>query len=138
LVASLARAARLEPTLDLIGFLAFFAESLGEPLYQARPPTGYPDDSDHWSTGGTLITRFNTVAQLAAADALLGIDWGVEGGPTPELVDALAARLLPRLPDARTRRETIEHVDGLGVIPDAQRVREAATLLLSSPDFLRH
>src|SRR5262249_11192868 len=32
---------------------------LGEPLYEAQAPTGYPDSADAWVNSGTLLGRMN-------------------------------------------------------------------------------
>ncbi len=39
---------------------------LGQPLYSAVPPTGYPDTGADWMSPGTLMTRLNIVTQLAS------------------------------------------------------------------------
>ncbi len=138
-LASLARATGL--SLDdsaVVDGLVFYAGLLGEPLYQARPPTGHPDASSYWAGGGTLVSRFNLLTLVTASDGVLGIDWGVTGGSASEIVDALAESLFPDGVDTATRSAAIDHVEGLGGLPDPLRVREAAMVLLASPDFMRH
>jgi uncharacterized protein (DUF1800 family) len=137
-VASLARASGIALEGDLLDGLVFYAGLLGEALYQAHPPTGYPDDSAYWASGGTLVSRLNLVSLLTDADLLLGIDWGVTTGTSAEIVDALVSRLLSGSVASDTREAAISRVDALGAVPDPVRVREAAALLLSSPDFMRH
>ena len=137
-LAGLARATELPLTPDLLNGIVFYSGLLGEGLYQARPPTGHPDDSEHWAAGGTLISRFNLVSAITAGDTALGIDWGVQGGTHEEVVDALIDRLFAAPIDPSTRRTAIQHVEALGGAPDPVRVREAATVLLASPDFMRH
>jgi len=39
--------------------------SLGEPLYQQQPPTGYPDFARTWINTGTLVARLNFAQALA-------------------------------------------------------------------------
>ena len=124
--------------LPLLDVLVFFSGLLGESVYQARPPTGHPDDSRFWASGGTLLGRFNLITSLVGADTLLGIDWGVSGGTDREIVDALVARIFENGVAASTRNAAIDHVARLGPVADAVRVREAATVLLASPDFMRH
>jgi uncharacterized protein (DUF1800 family) len=43
--------------------------SLGEPLYQCQPPTGYGDRADVWINTGTLVSRLNFVQSLAGSQA---------------------------------------------------------------------
>ncbi|HYM23505.1 MAG TPA: DUF1800 domain-containing protein [Vicinamibacterales bacterium] len=43
--------------------------SLGEPLYQQQPPTGYPDFARTWINTGTLVARLN-FAQAFAGNGL--------------------------------------------------------------------
>ena len=47
------------------GILARFLGRLGQPLYAAIPPTGYPDTGADWMSPGTLMTRLNFVTQMA-------------------------------------------------------------------------
>jgi uncharacterized protein (DUF1800 family) len=124
--------------ITLLEALAFTLGTLGEPLYQAHPPTGYPDESGHWANGGALVTRFKLVAQLAYADAPLGVDWGTSGGADAEIADAVGERVLPGGVSDATRSAVIDHLSFLALAPQPVRVREAGSLLLSSPDFMRH
>src|SRR5262249_27397506 len=73
LVASAARAlgARLEPYGSGPGpmsggaiTLARQVAKLGEPLYEARVPTGYPDMADAWVNAGALLNRMNFALAL--------------------------------------------------------------------------
>jgi uncharacterized protein (DUF1800 family) len=134
-IASLIRATEFDLTRDLAEILIGVPGVLGEPMFLAAPPTGFPDASSHWASGGTLVQRFNYARDVVGAD--LGIDWGVTSGTTDEIVDGVADRIRLGL-EAATRADVIRYVDGLGNIPDDQRVREAAAALLASPDFLRH
>ena len=38
---------------------------LGEPLYEAQPPTGYPDRAESWVNTGALLGRMNFALGLA-------------------------------------------------------------------------
>ena len=51
---------------DNPGVLARFLVRLGQPLYSAVPPTGYPDTGADWMSPGTLMTRLNFVTGLAS------------------------------------------------------------------------
>jgi uncharacterized protein (DUF1800 family) len=43
--------------------------SIGEPLYQCQPPTGYGDRTDVWINTGTLVSRLNFVQAVVANGA---------------------------------------------------------------------
>ena len=59
-------------------------QTLGMPLYQCQPPTGYRDSADTWANAGALIGRMNfalvlanrsaTLARVPSVEALLGSD----------------------------------------------------------------
>jgi hypothetical protein len=141
-LAGAARAMALPLTPEILDMLVSHAELMGEPLYQAHPPTGYPDASSHWASGGTLVSRFNYVSLFMADDVL--VDWlledklGISGGSAETIVDQLIETLFPGAVEETTRSLAIAHVEGLGGAPDAVRVREAATVLLASSDFMLH
>ncbi len=40
-------------------------KTMGEPLYQMLPPTGYPMTADHWMNSGALVDRLNFSLALA-------------------------------------------------------------------------
>lgn len=45
--------------------LAAAVGRLGEPLYEAEPPTGYPDRAEAWVNAGALLGRMNFALDLA-------------------------------------------------------------------------
>jgi len=145
-VASLARATDMQvddvplPGSDftLLDALVHFLDLMGEPLYRAAAPTGFPDESAYWASGGGLITRLRLVEGLAGADVLLGIDWGTSGGTNDEIVEAVAERLLAAPPSPSTREALLAHLLPYRGMPASVRIREAGALLLSSPDFMQH
>jgi uncharacterized protein (DUF1800 family) len=49
-------------TPQLLRYLA----RMGEPLFLAQPPTGYPDLGSSWISSDTLLTRMNFAAELVA------------------------------------------------------------------------
>ncbi|HVO96283.1 MAG TPA: DUF1800 domain-containing protein, partial [Terriglobales bacterium] len=63
-VASALRATRAETriTPQLLRYLA----RMGEPLFLAQPPTGYPDVGSSWISPDMLLTRMNFAADLVA------------------------------------------------------------------------
>jgi uncharacterized protein (DUF1800 family) len=64
-VASAARA--VNARLDAAGgfTLAAAVGEIGEPLYQAQPPTGHPDRAEAWVSTGALLARMNFALALA-------------------------------------------------------------------------
>lgn len=67
----------------LVGQIA----TLGEPLMQCQPPTGYPEDSRTWVSAGALISRLNFAVALAH-DRVPGV---VVPPPPPTAGDQLSA-----------------------------------------------
>ncbi len=63
-VASALRASRAETTItpQLLRYLA----RMGEPLFLAQPPTGFPDAGSSWVSADMLLTRMNFAADLIA------------------------------------------------------------------------
>src|SRR4029077_14762671 len=57
--AGLARAYGADPAQLLSNNLRNRVADMGEDLYNAGPPTGYPDVSGFWLSPGTAVKRFN-------------------------------------------------------------------------------
>jgi uncharacterized protein (DUF1800 family) len=146
--ASLARATGLDldyvidpnasQPITMLDALLFYMQLLGEPLLQARPPTGYPDDSEYWASGGSLVTRFKLISLISGADAVVGVDWGATHGNEDVIVRDVGQRLMPGGVSDTTRAAAQSHLAGFPLALDDMRIREAGALLLSSPDFMRH
>jgi uncharacterized protein (DUF1800 family) len=95
---------------------------MGEPLFLAQPPTGYPDVGSSWVSPDMLLTRMNFASDLVSN----------------------------RLPGARVRSDAVGTTDTVArlIAPDslspATRAalaetegREAVALLLAAPEFQR-
>ena len=67
-VASAFRATETNPTNPAA--LVYVLKTMGEPLYQMQPPTGYPMTADHWMNSAALVDRLNF--SLAMANSRLG------------------------------------------------------------------
>ena len=63
LVASAIRA--LNGTTDGSLRLVQMVARMGQPLYMAQPPTGFPDRGDYWMTNGGILERLNFAVALA-------------------------------------------------------------------------
>jgi uncharacterized protein (DUF1800 family) len=116
-----------------------YLRDLDEVPFEARPPVGYPDASPYWAGSGSLITRINAAERFARRANEYGIVWGVAGGTSQEIVDALARRLFPGgTLSGQSRDAAIAYVDTLSSRPAAERVWSAAAMLLAAPEFMRH
>jgi len=95
---------------------------MGEPLFLAQPPTGYPDVGSSWTSSDMLLTRMNFAADLVAN----------------------------RIPGSRVRLEDVGDRDSLArlVAPDAlspttrsalaeTEGSQAIALLMAAPEFQR-
>lgn len=137
LLASVARALGADPAQIDFNNLRQNARDMGESLYEAGPPTGYPDVSGFWTSPGTLITRFNEIERRARGRDGFVFTYPISGGTSEAIVDALIAMLLPGGASPDTRDTAIALADVL-TVTDTRRVEQTAALLMSSPEFLQH
>src|SRR5947199_190301 len=133
-VASAVRA--LGATVDAQGAfdLARASAEIGEPLYQAQPPTGYPDRAEAWVNSGALLARMNFALALARSRyPRVAVDPGsLVTGADPRSPDAVLDRLLAALVAVFQRGA----VDGLSmVVPHGDPAYAAArqTIALRPP-----
>ena len=138
LAASLARALGADPARLQPGVMARRTRDLGENLFGASPPTGYPDVSGFWTSPGSVLLRFNQIERSARHRDGFSFDLGVAAGSSEETVDALIAGLLPAGVSDETRGLAIAFLDLLEGQPDARRIEQASAFLLSAPEFLMH
>jgi uncharacterized protein (DUF1800 family) len=150
-VASAARA--LGASLDARGAfaLARATAEIGEPLYGAQPPTGYPDRAEAWVHAGALLGRMNfalalTQRRLAGvtvdpAALVTGVDRRDPEAALDRLLTALLhgrateetrAVLAAQLRDPQILRQT---PDDRG--PANTDLDTLAALVLGSPEFQR-
>ncbi len=138
-LASLARA--LDATGDeLPGRFAWDLVGLGEELFMAAPPTGYPESSTYWSGNGTLLARFNIGYETARG--WHGLQFALDETGTPEeIADALISRVFVTSVSSPTRLRVLDYVANLPdyVRNDQRRVAEEILgMLVASPEFLQH
>jgi uncharacterized protein (DUF1800 family) len=119
-------------------------DGMGEPLYRAQPPTGWPEVATPWVNAGALVTRINfalalTAGRIPGTEVPLPKD--IPGESPSAAVNALARTVLHQ-PLSETTRATLLRAVGHGendVMPDGETrpVDEAkvAGLLLGSPEF---
>jgi hypothetical protein len=111
---------------------------LGEDLYEAGPPTGYPDVSGFWIAPGTALKRVNEAEAMSGGSYGLAFIYPIGGGSSAQITDALIASLFLGPVSAETRGATVGFLDVLPAPNPATRVAQAAAVLLSSPEFLKH
>ena len=113
---------------------------IGQPLFAAQPPTGYPDDASSWLSSGALLARIDFGLALAGGQVE-----GVRVDLAPlahdpmapeEMLDRAAAQLgMPALSD-RTRQYVLAQLRGAS--PRSQVLASRALgLLLGSPELQR-
>jgi len=130
--------------------LARAAAEIGEPLYDAQPPTGHPDRAEAWVNAGALLARMNfalalTQGRLAGVSVDLPRLIGDAAGPPESTLGRLLTAILhgqataetrsvltAQLGEPQIRRQTLD--DRGPVIPDVEKL---AALVIGSPEFQR-
>jgi uncharacterized protein (DUF1800 family) len=135
-VASAVRAVGGAPDSTLA--LAQLVARLGQPLYLAQPPTGYPETQESWVNAGALMERLNVAMGIAAGrargvavnlDDYLPLGLGAE-----ELAERAAGLVLNGAAGVHTREVIARQVAGLA--PEQARTM-AVALALGSLEFQR-
>lgn len=102
---------------------------MGEPIYHAEPPTGFPDHAEAWVNAGLLLTRMTLGLTLAAGDlrgARPDLD-ALTGGRQPESVDAALRTYVESLLPGRDVAPTVALLRPIVHEPAfARRLAEAA------------
>jgi uncharacterized protein (DUF1800 family) len=125
--------------------LARAVARIGQPLYAAQPPTGYPDTQSGWASSGALLARIDFGLQLATGQLdgvqvdLTALASGAKGP------DEVLARAAQRLGAGEVSESTRRYVLGqlLELTPgQVQRKPElvaqrAVGLLLGAPELQR-
>ena len=124
---------------------------LGQPLYEAQPPTGYPDRAESWVNTGAHLGRMNFALSLAhnrfrAAtvdlDAVLG---ATDRSQPAQVLDRLLAGVLHGAATPQTRAvlsaqlesPEITRTTGDDRVASDTDVAKLAALVLGSPEFQR-
>jgi len=124
---------------------------LGQPLYEAQPPTGYPDRAESWVNTGALLGRMNFALSLAhnrfrGAPVDLGSVIGpVDRAQPAQVLDTLLAAVLhgAATPQTRTvltaqlQSPEITRTTGDDRVASDTDVEKLAALVLGSPEFQR-
>ena len=132
------------------GFLlARSAAEMGEGLYGAQPPTGYPDRAEAWVNAGALLARMNFALALTQR-RLPGVTLdlsplAVDRAAPDAALERLLASLLHGTASAQTRAVLVAQLanpeirrqtpDNRG--PANTDVEKLAALVIGSPEFQR-
>ncbi len=131
--------------------LARAVSTLGERLFNAQPPTGYPDTADAWVNTGALLGRMNFALSLAhnrVPGVRVDVERLVAGADRrrpDEVLDRLLAVTLHGQASARTREilsaqlrdPTIVRLAADDRGPANTDIEKLAALVLGSPEFQR-
>ncbi len=102
---------------------------MGEPVFHAEPPTGFPDHAAAWVNAGLLLTRMNVGLRIAAGQ-VPGVEPDLDaltGGHQPESVDAALETYVAAMLPGRPAGPTVELLRPVVREPAfARRVAEAA------------
>jgi uncharacterized protein (DUF1800 family) len=124
---------------------------LGEPLYEAQSPTGYPDRAEAWVNSGALLGRMNFALDLAhnrfpgASVDVRGFLAGADRTQPAQVLDRLLAAVLQGEASARTRAvlaaqlqsSEITRITAYDRVAKDTDVEKLAALVLGSPEFQR-
>jgi uncharacterized protein (DUF1800 family) len=124
---------------------------LGEPLYEAQPPTGYPDVAGAWVNTGALLARMNFALALSQ-NRLPGVRVDlsrslgeVDRARPAAVLDRVITVVLHGDASARTRQVLEAQLDSPEIVrataddrgPRNTDVEKLAALVLGSPEFQR-
>ena len=110
--------AEIKVTPQLLRYLA----RMGEPLFLAQPPTGYPDVGSSWISSDMLLTRMNFATDLVANR----VDGARVHSHGPNDIQALARLIAPDSLSQATQAALAESASS-----------EKLALLLAAPEFQR-
>jgi uncharacterized protein (DUF1800 family) len=124
---------------------------LGEPLYEALPPTGYPDRAESWVNAGALLGRMNFGLGLAhnrfrgaRIDLAVLLD-GADRAQPAQVLERLLDVVLHGEATPRTRTILASQLESAEItrttaydrVPKDTDVEKLAALVLGSPEFQR-
>jgi uncharacterized protein (DUF1800 family) len=148
LAASTARA--LDVNTEITWPLSQWVGRMGEPLFQAQPPTGYSDKSEMWVNTGALLNRLNFALALASnkvpgTTAHLDEMLGPEAGADPQVALSKAIDIFLDGQIAPATRQTLEdrmsdpQIVQAALDDPVKHVNQAliAGLVLGAPEFQR-
>ena len=104
-------------------------KALGEPLYHAEAPTGFPDHAEAWVNAGLLLGRMDFALRLARGEVRqVRVDpYALTGGRQPESAEAALAEFAAALLPGRDLASTLDLLAPIVREPSfAERVGAAA------------
>jgi uncharacterized protein (DUF1800 family) len=124
---------------------------LGQPMYEAQPPTGYPDRAESWVNTGALLGRMNFALGLAhnrfggAPVDLSGLLDGVDRTQPEHVLDRLLAAVLHGAATPQTRAVLAAQLASPEItrttaddrVSKDTDVEKLTALVLGSPEFQR-
>jgi uncharacterized protein (DUF1800 family) len=134
-VASLARSVGVSNEALFASQAVSQIRAMGEELYAAAPPTGYPDRSSAWRGEGAFLLRTNLATAATTAQLGFGPPLQAAGATPAAQVGDLERRLVHGGLSATTRDRAVTLFAGL---PAPAQIPYTASVLLSSPEFLTH
>src|SRR5580765_3621070 len=131
--------------------LARASAEIGEPLYQAQPPTGYADRGAVWVNAGGLLARMNCALGLASGRyphvsvALPALVAGADPSSPSAVLDRLLASIVADQPGPETRAALTAQLSEPQITrlspddrgPANTDVAKLAALVIGSPEFQR-
>jgi uncharacterized protein (DUF1800 family) len=150
-VASAARAVSAQVDARGAFELARATGEIGEPLYEAQPPTGHPDRADAWVSTGALLARMNFALALAqnrypgVRVDLTSVLGGTDGTRPAAVLDRLLAAVLHGGVTRETRAvlasqlgdRELTRLDRDDRGPARTDFEKIMALVLGSPEFQR-
>ena len=115
-------------------------DAMGESLYLAPPPTGYPEASAAWASAGPLLARMNLAERILRELREPAAHFRIRpGASSRRIVARLELQLAPGSLSRDTRQAIAGYIDALPPSADLdERVRQAARVLLAAPQFMQH
>src|SRR5882672_3240179 len=131
--------------------LARASAEIGEPLYQAQPPTGYADRGEAWVNAGALLARMNFALGLASGRypsvsvELPALVAGADPSAPAAMLDRLLASIVTGQAGPQTRAVLTAQLSEPQITrlsPDDRGrantdVAKLAALVIGSPEFQR-
>jgi len=124
---------------------------LGQPMYEAQPPTGYPDRAEAWVNTGALLGRMNFALGLAhnrfggAPVDLTTLLGSVDRAQPGQVLDRLLAAVLQGAASPQTRAVLAAQLESPEItrttaddrVSKDTDVEKLTALVLGSPEFQR-
>ena len=131
--------------------LARASAEIGEPLYQAQPPTGYADRGEAWVNAGALLARMNFALGLASGRypsvsvELPALVAGADPSAPAAMLDRLLASIVTGQAGPQTRAVLTAQLSEPQITrlspddrgPANTDVAKLAALVIGSPEFQR-